>query len=42
VLYLVIGAIVIVMAKKRLAKQRLAPKSAAELQRDKEFVKQEF
>ena len=42
VLYLVIGAIIIVMAKKRLPKQRLAPKSAAELQRDKEFVKQEF
>ena len=41
-LYLVIGAVVIVVAKNRLAKQRLAPKSAVELKRDKEFLKQEF
>ena len=41
-LYLVIGAIVIVVAKNRLAQQRLAPKSAADLKRDTEFLKQEF
>ena len=41
-LYLVLGAIIIFVAKNRLAKQRLAPKSAAELKRDKEFLKQEF
>ena len=41
-LYLVIGAIVIVVAKNRLAQQRLAPKSAADLKRDSEFLKQEF
>ena len=40
--YLLIGAIVIVVAKNRLAQQRLAPKSAADLKRDKEFLKQEF
>jgi uncharacterized membrane protein YqjE len=40
--YLVIGAIIIVLAKNRLAKQRLAPKSAAELKRDREFLKQQF
>ena len=42
VLYLVISAIIIIVAKNRLAKQRLAPKSAADLRRDKEFLKQEF
>jgi ABC-type multidrug transport system fused ATPase/permease subunit len=42
VLYLAIGAIIIVVAKNRLAKQRVAPKSAADLRRDKEFVKQQF
>ena len=41
-LYLMIGAIVIVVAKNRLAKGRVAPKSVAELRRDKEFLKQEF
>src|SRR5438477_4409312 len=41
-LYLVSGGIIIVVAKNRLAKERLAPKSAAELRRDKEFLKQEF
>ena len=41
-LYLVIGAVIIVVAKNRLAKQRVAPKSAAEFKRDKEFLKQEF
>ena len=41
-LYLVIGAVVIVIAKKRLAKQRVAPKTAAELRRDKEFLQQQF
>ena len=42
VLYLVIGAIIAVVAKNRLAKHRLAPKSAAELKRDKEFLKGQF
>ena len=41
-LYLVIAAIVIVVAKNRLAKQRVAPKSAADLRRDREFLKQQF
>jgi uncharacterized membrane protein YqjE len=41
-LYLVIGAVIIVVAKNRLAKERVAPRSAAELKRDKEFLKQEF
>jgi uncharacterized membrane protein YqjE len=39
-LYLVIGAIIVVIAKNRLAQQRLAPKSTAELKRDKEFLKE--
>ena len=42
VLYLIIGGVIIVIAKNRLAKERIAPKSAAELRRDKEFLKQEF
>jgi len=41
-LYLVIGGIIIIVAKNRLAKERVAPKSVAELRRDKEFLKQEF
>jgi uncharacterized membrane protein YqjE len=41
-LYLVIGAIILVIAKNRLAKQRLAPKSTAELKRDSEFLKEQF
>jgi cobalamin biosynthesis protein CbiG len=41
-LYLVIGAIIVVIAKNRLAQQRLAPKSAAELKRDREFLKEQF
>jgi len=41
-LYLVIGAVVIGIAKNRLAKARLAPKTTAELKRDKEFLKQKF
>jgi uncharacterized membrane protein YqjE len=41
-LYLVIGAIIIVIAKNRLAKQRVAPKSATELRRDREFLKEQF
>jgi uncharacterized membrane protein YqjE len=41
-LYLGIGGIMIVIAKNRLAKQRFAPKTAADLKRDKEFLKQEF
>jgi uncharacterized membrane protein YqjE len=40
-LYLIIGAIVIIVAKNRLAKTRIAPKTAAEFRRDKEFLKQE-
>lgn len=42
VLYLVIGAIVIVIAKNRLAKQRVIPKTTAELERDRQFLKQQF
>jgi len=38
----VIGGIIIIVAKNRLAKERVAPKSVAELRRDKEFLKQEF
>jgi hypothetical protein len=41
-LYLIIGAVMIVLAKNRLAKERVAPKSTAELKRDKEFLKQQF
>jgi uncharacterized membrane protein YqjE len=41
-LYLVIGAIIIIIAKNRLAKQRVAPKSATELRRDREFLKEQF
>jgi uncharacterized membrane protein YqjE len=41
-LYLVTGAIMVAIAKNRLAKQRLAPKSAAELKRDGEFLKEQF
>ena len=39
---LLIGAVVIIVAKNRLAKQRVAPKSAADLRRDREFLKQQF
>ena len=42
VLYLVIGAIVILVAKDRLAKQRVIPKTTAELERDRLFLKQQF
>ena len=41
-LYLVIGAIVVVVAKNRLAKERIVPRTTAELKRDKQFLKQEF
>jgi hypothetical protein len=41
-LYLVVGTIIIVVAKNRLAKQRVAPKSAADLRRDRDFLKQEL
>src|SRR6266576_5524939 len=41
-LYLIIGAIIIVVAKNRLAKERVVPKSAAELRRDKEWLKEQF
>jgi Putative Actinobacterial Holin-X, holin superfamily III len=41
-LYLVIGAIVILVAKRRLAKQRIIPKrSALELKRDKEWLQEQ-
>jgi len=41
-LYLVIGIIVIVVAKRRLAKQRMIPKrSALELKRDKRWLQEE-
>ena len=41
-LYLVIGAIVIVVAKRRLAKQRIIPKrSALELKRDKQWLQEQ-
>ncbi len=41
-LYLAIGGIVIVMAKNRLSKKRVIPKTTAELKRDKEFLKEQF
>ena len=41
-LYLIIGAIIIIVAKNRLAKERVVPKSAAELRRDKEWLKEQF
>ena len=42
-LYLVIGAIIILVAKRRLAKQRMIPeRSALELKRDKQWLREEF
>ena len=41
-IYLIIGAVIIVVAKNRLAKERVVPKSAAELRRDKEWLKEQF
>lgn len=42
-LYLVIGGIIIVVAKKRLAKQSIVPRrSAMELKRDKEWLKEQI
>ena len=41
-LYLVIGTIIILVGKSRLAKQRMIPKSALELKRDKQWLKEEF
>jgi uncharacterized membrane protein YqjE len=42
-LYLVIGTIIILVAKSRLAKQRMIPKrSAIELKRDKQWLREEF
>jgi uncharacterized membrane protein YqjE len=41
-LYLLVGAIIVVIGKNRLAQQRLAPKSAAELKRDRQFLKEQF
>jgi uncharacterized membrane protein YqjE len=41
-LYLVIGAIIILVAKRRLAKQRIIPeRSALELKRDKQWLQKE-
>jgi uncharacterized membrane protein YqjE len=41
-LYLVIGTIIILVAKKRLAKQRIIPeRSALELKRDKQWLQEE-
>jgi len=42
-LYLVIGVIITLVAKKRLAKQNIIPKrSALELKRDKQWLREEF
>ena len=41
-IYLITGAVIIVVAKNRLAKERVVPKSAAELRRDKEWLKEQF
>ena len=42
-LYLVIGTIIILVGKSRLAKQNMIPKrSALELKRDKQWLKEEF
>jgi uncharacterized membrane protein YqjE len=42
-LYLIIGAIIILIAKDRLAKQSITPKrSAIELKRDKEWLKKQL
>jgi uncharacterized membrane protein YqjE len=41
-LYLVIGSILVILAKNRLAKERLAPRSATELRRDRQFLKEQF
>lgn len=41
-LYLVIGGVVIMAAKNRLSKERVVPKTTAELKRDKEFLKEQF
>lgn len=41
-LYLIVGAVVIMKAKNRMAKQRLVPpRTAAELERDKEWVQKQ-
>jgi uncharacterized membrane protein len=41
-LYLVIGAIIILVAKRRLAKKRIIPeRSALELKRDKQWLQEE-
>ena len=41
-LYLVIGAIVILVAKRRLAKQKIIPeRSALELKRDKQWLQEQ-
>jgi hypothetical protein len=41
-LYLIIGTIIILIGKSRLAKQKMIPKSALELKRDKQWLKEEF
>jgi uncharacterized membrane protein YqjE len=41
-LYLIMGAIIILVAKRRLAKQRIIPeRTALELKRDKQWLKEE-
>ena len=41
-LYLIMGTIIILIGKSRLAKQKMIPKSARELKRDKQWLKEEF
>ena len=41
-LYLVIGTIIILVGKSHLAKQKMIPKSALELKRDRQWLKEEF
>ena len=41
-LYLIMGTIIILIGKSRLAKQKMIPKSALELKRDKQWLKEEF
>ena len=41
-LYLIIGTIIILIGKSRLAKQKMIPKSALELKRDKQWLRKEF
>jgi uncharacterized membrane protein YqjE len=40
-IYLVIGVVVVMVGKNRFAKERLLPKSTAELRRDKQWLKEQ-